>query len=147
LRKTTLFFLFFWFFGTQSGLCDTDGRVPTRVNQSLSDINVEGLIQNGTKLSFPSPMLAEKDPIVGEKDPFWLPGRKNAEEPSRRFGDWKLTAIILKNNRGLAIINGTILREGDSIGGVFVQKILRDRVYLSQEGEKIEVKISPFGEE
>ena len=147
MRKAVLFFLFFWVLGTQSGLCETDGRVSPRINESLSEINVEGLIQKEPKLSFPSSILEETDPIVGEKDPFWLPGRKNADEPSRRFGDWQLTAIILKNNRGVAIINGTILREGDLIGGVLVQKILRDRVYLSREGKKVEVKISPFGEE
>ncbi|HEX9758702.1 MAG TPA: hypothetical protein VGB26_13045 [Nitrospiria bacterium] len=146
MKKTVIFFLFFLALGFQSGFCEGDGRVSPRLDQGLSDINVEGLIQEEAKLIFPPP-LKEKDSEVGKKDPFWLPGRKNPEELAPRFGEWQLTAIILKNNRGLAIINGTILREGDSIEGVRVQKILKDRVFLSQGGAKVEVKISPFGEE
>ena len=63
------------------------------------------------------------------------------------MGDWELTAIILKSHEGLAIVNGSILREGDVVEGARVRRILRDRVILVQEGKRIEVKISPFGED
>jgi hypothetical protein len=82
-----------------------------------------------------------------ERDPFLLPGRKEVKGTSSRHGEWRLTAIIHGDGRALAIINGTILREGDWIERVLVKEIRSDRVYLLEGGQTVELRVNPFGVE
>ncbi len=53
----------------------------------------------------------------------------------------QLSAILIGNNRKIAIINDRMLVVGDKIERNKVIKIFRDRVELSRNGRKLELKL------
>jgi len=46
----------------------------------------------------------------------------------------KVEAIMLSNGRPLAIVNGKVVRAGDSVGAVQIEEILSDGVRFKREG-------------
>ena len=51
-----------------------------------------------------------------------------------KVSDMKLGAISVRQNDRYALINATIVRPGDEVGGMTVESIERDKVILSARG-------------
>jgi len=98
--------------------------------QSLSDINLDWLERQ------------EKYKQWG-RDPFILPSAQGGGELGTESG-LKLSAIIYRKNRGVAIINDHILRKGDRIGGKEIAQVLADRVILRDGGGDKELLVNRF---
>lgn len=98
--------------------------------QSLSDINLDWLERQENYKQW-------------GRDPFDLPSAQGGEE-SGTEGGLKLSAIIYRKNRGVAIINDRILRKGDRIGGKEIARILADRVILRDGSGERELLVNRF---
>lgn len=83
---------------------------------------------------------------VGRKDPFLPPpSGKYIPPASSGGGELNLAGIIWDAERPLAIINDTVIGEGDKIGDKKVIKIEKESVILIQEdGKKYILKLSGF---
>ncbi|MBI4430949.1 MAG: hypothetical protein HY587_04460 [Candidatus Omnitrophica bacterium] len=75
------------------------------------------------------------------RDPFFgLPIEDAAFEQQAsdtRAGELVLTGISLKGKRAMAIVNRTIVREGDEVFGMKVLAIERDRVVFAQNSHEV----------
>ncbi len=132
---------------SQSALWGAGGENASAVRHALSDVNLSGLSKEILAREKPAVPPGEVEERGIGRDPFLLPGRKEVKGSSEGIGEWRLTAIIHGDGRGLAIINGTILREGDWIEGVLVKEIRSDRVYLLKGGQMVELRVNQFGVE
>ncbi len=56
-------------------------------------------------------------------------------------GELKLTGILLRGGKSIAIINRQFLKEGDTIQGVSILKIEKDRVQIDKDGEPSYLRI------
>ena len=101
--------------------------------QALSDINLEWLKKKEQALKW-------------GRDPFVLPtsqaGRGGKEAIESEF---RLSAIIYRAGRGVAIINNRIVRIGDAIEGMKVAEIRQDRVILRDRSGNQELRIKRLG--
>jgi hypothetical protein len=88
-------------------------------------------------------VVKQSEVLKWGRDPFALPVEEKGGGSGIIFGrDLRLSAIINGPGRGVAIINNRILREGDTIEGVQVVKILNDRVMLNDESGYRELRIN-----
>jgi len=74
----------------------------------------------------------------GKRDPFvpLVGGELSAVAPETFAGEFRLEGIILDPREGsLAIINGKVVREGDTLVGYRVDKIKKSSVLMSKEEE------------
>lgn len=75
------------------------------------------------------------------RDPFFgLPIEDSAFEqplPNSSSGELVLSGISLKGKRAMAIVNRTIVREGDEVFGMKVLAIERDRVVFAQNSHEV----------
>ena len=74
------------------------------------------------------------------RDPFFgLPIEDSAFEPppESNTGELVLSGISLKGKRAMAIVNRTIVREGDVVFGMKVLAIERDRVVFAQNSHEV----------
>ncbi|MFH1782656.1 MAG: general secretion pathway protein GspB [Candidatus Omnitrophota bacterium] len=55
--------------------------------------------------------------------------------------DIRLEGIVWEGDSSLAIINGEIIKEGDSVGSVKILKIDKDSVVFDVGGEEVRVKL------
>lgn len=97
---------------------------------SLSDINLRALE------SLPTPA-----PKAWGRDPF-LPVPKAATGE----GPLEMSAVILGNGRGVAIINKRIYRVGDVVSGRVIERILQDRVILSDGNGVLELRVQSLSD-
>jgi type II secretory pathway component PulC len=58
---------------------------------------------------------------------------------------WKLTAVLLSEQRSVAVINGQSLQPGDELEGYTLRSIHEDRVVLTGEGKKLVLQRSGTG--
>jgi type II secretory pathway component PulC len=58
---------------------------------------------------------------------------------------WKLTAVLLSEQRSVAVINGQSLQPGDELEGYTLRSIHEDRVVLTGEGRKLVLQRSGTG--
>lgn len=111
---------------TPVGMEPIPGGVP-----SLSDVNFGALDAK--------PATPEK---AWGRDPFLPPPKSGGDE-----GPLELTAVILGNGRGVAIINKRIYRVGDLVSGRVIERILQDRVILSDANGTIELRVQSLSDE
>ena len=74
------------------------------------------------------------------RDPFFgLPIEDSAFEPppESNAGELVLSGISLKGKRAMAIVNRTIIREGDEVFGMKVLAIEHDRVVFAQNSHEV----------
>lgn len=73
----------------------------------------------------------------GKRDPFLPWGeREGGNKKTFDTQDFKVEGIIFDSAQGsLAVINGVVLKEGDSVGTYKISKIEKGRVQLSQKEE------------
>jgi MSHA biogenesis protein MshK len=64
--------------------------------------------------------------------------RELAQEP---LPHWDLQAIVLGEERRIAVINGRPLAEGSRLGAASLLRIERDRVLLRYQGQTVELKL------
>lgn len=79
----------------------------------------------------------------GKRDPL-LPWP--AEESKRQEGipvdEFRIEGIIYDPTKGsMAIVNGTVVKEGDELGAYRVSKIEKGVIYFSQKGKTIPVRL------
>jgi len=79
----------------------------------------------------PSPTSAARATAVGQPDK----------------GKYSLNGIIRSKDNPVAVINGTAVREGDTLAGAEVVQILSDRVRLRAEGVEWTVSLPSIGHE
>lgn len=82
----------------------------------------------------------------GKRDPFvpLVGGELRAAAPETFAGEFRLEGIILDPREGsLAIINGKVLREGDSLAGYHVDKIRKASVLMSKGEEVFTLNLNP----
>ena len=105
---------------------------PVKLNaQAISDINLEWLEKS-------------QDTQDWGEDPFVLP-RTFTTEDNRSFdGSIRLSAIIHRKGKGVAIINNRIVRKGDTLRGMKVVAILKDRVKLRDGTGEHELRLNPL---
>lgn len=84
---------------------------------------------------------ADQDPM---KPPSWFTSVPVA--PITRT-DLELQQVLLAKDRKIAIINNTMLREGESIAGVEVLKIERHRIRVRQNGVNRYIPLLPIAKE
>lgn len=54
---------------------------------------------------------------------------------------WRLESVISGPNRKMAVINGRIMQEGESINGAILSSIGDDAVLLTRRGKTIQIQI------
>ncbi|HAK88648.1 MAG TPA: hypothetical protein DHV16_07570 [Nitrospiraceae bacterium] len=91
-----------------------------------------------TKISFkqpaPVPSLANPISLEAPKVAFpKVPLDKMAPPPEAKAEEKKVSLILINGGRKIAIINGIIVNEGDSIDSMRVEKIERGRVLLKDK--------------
>lgn len=62
-------------------------------------------------------------------------------EVPRALVDWKVTAIRITENDRTAIVNGKIVREGDTIGTAKILEIQPVSVVLTYENKQVSVRL------
>lgn len=58
---------------------------------------------------------------------------------------YELTAIFTRNNKQYAVVNGSVLKAGDSIADMYVKEISADRVVMHKQharGDKLVLQLS-----
>ena len=98
--------------------------------QPLSEINMQWLERQEKALQW-------------GRDPFALPNRPVGGGIGTD-GEFRLSAIIYRSGRGVAIINNKILRKGDMIEGRRIADILEDRVVLQDATGEKELRVNKF---
>lgn len=89
------------------------------------------------------PATAEKTPTPWGTDPFNRPWRltrtvvSNTPGVAVNKGALKLSAIVVRPDKRYAIINGAIVREGDSVAGRRVTRIESSKVLLDDQGVEV----------
>lgn len=80
----------------------------------------------------------------GRRDPFVSPGTKETRGPKAYdTGDFTVEGIIFDPaNESLAVINGKVLREMESLGGFRIDKIERTGVHLSREETRLTLRLN-----
>jgi type II secretory pathway component PulC len=58
---------------------------------------------------------------------------------------WKLTAVLLSEQRSVAVINGQSFQPGDELEGYTLSSIYEDRVVLTGKGRKLVLQRSGTG--
>ncbi len=75
-----------------------------------------------------------------QRDPFWplvtAGGAVVAYDTDFAVAEMVLEGVIVDENGGLAIINGTVLEQGKVFGGYVVQKVAADKVILVKDGRE-----------
>lgn len=100
--------------------------------QALSDLNLEWLKKKEQALQW-------------GRDPFVLPTKGERGEGEQGAGsEFRLSAIIYRNGRGVAIINNRIVRVGDVIEEMKVAEIRQDRVILRSASGNKELRVNRF---
>jgi type II secretory pathway component PulC len=67
------------------------------------------------------------------------------ENEELKTATWKLTAVLLSEQRSVAVINGQSLQPGDELEGYTLRSIHEDRVVLTGEGRKLVLQRSGTG--
>jgi len=75
------------------------------------------------------------------KDPTRPPVDAEPSLALAEVADIQLTQIIYSDVKKLAVINGTSLREGNTIAGFTVSEILPNKVNLNRSGERITLNV------
>ncbi len=83
----------------------------------------------------------------GKRDPLWplVSSTGNIINYDKEFqaSDLKIEGIMLGvNGQHLAIINGQIVKKGDQLGSLAVEKIGKNMVILTQGEQKFELKLN-----
>lgn len=84
----------------------------------------------------PAPSTIDFAVRVQPKDPTQPPGRahrqvvSNGVVVSKQMAIPKLTSILTSDERRLAVINGKLVREGESVAGMRVVRVAKDEVQL-----------------
>lgn len=64
-----------------------------------------------------------------------------AQDVPRELIEWKLTAIRITGTDRTAIVNGKIVREGDTLGSARVLEIQPISVLLSHENKQVSIRL------
>ena len=100
--------------------------------RALSDINLEWLKKKEQALRW-------------GRDPFLLPEKQPGQGGKEAVeGEFRLSAIIYRAGRGVAIINNRIVRVGDVIEEMKVAEIRQDRVILRSAAGNKELRVNRF---
>ena len=100
--------------------------------QALSDLNLEWLKKKEQALRW-------------GRDPFLLPEKQPGQGGKEAVeGEFRLSAIIYRAGRGVAIINNRIVRVGDVIEEMKVAEIRQDRVILRSAAGNKELRVNRF---
>lgn len=101
-------------------------------DQSLSDLNLEWLKK-------------KEEALRWGRDPFMLPEKQPGDGGKEAAsGEFRLSAIIYRAGRGVAIINNRIVRVGDVIEEMQVAEIQQDRVILKSASGNTELRVNRF---
>jgi hypothetical protein len=100
-------------------------RKPVELANTRSPLEA----MEGREKDFPSEVLADIAPAAGHEKNKGMEKEKNVAQ--------KLSLILIKDHTKLAIVNGTVVREGDMTKSGKIQKITKDGIILkNSEGEK-----------
>lgn len=61
----------------------------------------------------------------------------DSSNEKKKTDSWKLTAVLLSNNRSVAVVNGMTLQPGDVLEGYTLMGIYKDHVLLHGKGRKL----------
>ncbi len=112
------------------------GRITKIVAVCLLFLNAAGL-EAQTAQEFTYDSKGRRDPFV----PLIGQGHQR-EEDGNLSGELRLEGIILDPGKeSLAVINGKVVKEGDSFGPYKVAKIERTSVLLSKENETFSLRL------
>jgi type II secretory pathway component PulC len=76
----------------------------------------------------------------GKRDPLIPWKAEQLPQEADEVSDIKIEGIIFDPERGsYAILNGTVVREGEALGGYRVRRIEKKRVLLSRQNKEIEL--------
>ena len=75
------------------------------------------------------------------RPPEYRPQSLASRQLPKELVDWKVTAIRIAGEDRSAIINGNIVREGDSVGAARILEIQPVAVVLDYENRKLEVRL------
>lgn len=101
----------------------------------LSELLLAGLLSTSA-LAQNAPPDPMRPPTQAEVEAWFGRGTTTAER-----APFDLQAILLGPGRRIAIVDGTRLRVGESIGNATVESIEPGRVVLSRAGQRIELNI------
>jgi MSHA biogenesis protein MshK len=73
--------------------------------------------------------------VVALDDPTRPPGTGSSSQEQRPLPNLSLESILISTNRRVAVINGQALVEGQTVDGVRVRQIHRDRVEVTASGK------------
>lgn len=80
----------------------------------------------------------------GRRDPFLPPGQGGE---SGSVGGVRLEGILLDPRGGsLAIVNGQMVREGETVNGLVLKRLGENRAFFEREGEELEVVLNEDNE-
>lgn len=63
----------------------------------------------------------------------------------KKTDSWQLTAVLLSDERSVAVVNGQSLQIGDVVEGYTLVRIYKDRVVLNGKGRKLVLERSGTG--
>jgi type II secretory pathway component PulC len=69
---------------------------------------------------------------------FFVP-KPSAQNPGAPF---RLTGVVYSQSESYCLLNGKVLKQGESVGGAIVEKITPNSVTLSRDGEIITVPVT-----
>lgn len=89
------------------------------------------------------PMLTRADVLV---DPTRPPVRAEQEKPAPAIAErrsWALESTLVSPERRVAVINGKLVSEGESVDGARVIAIRKRDVLLSAQGRRMTLQLLP----
>ena len=92
-------------------------------------------VKDADSASKPVEVFEPADKTAWKRDPFALP-RTKAGADSREH---HLQAVLHRDGRSFALINGRVYRQNDRVGESLLAEIRKDRVVLTTEGQKQEL--------
>jgi hypothetical protein len=87
----------------------------------------------------------EMDAGAWRRDPFWYQkGSTDQLNKTKQIDDIRLEAIVMRNGKGYAIVNGRVVGVGDRIQGAVIAWITGDSLLMkSKDGAKV-IRIDKF---
>lgn len=76
-------------------------------------------------------------------DPTRPSGMRQTADPADTAGDWRLTATHIAAGQRSAVVNGSRVREGETIGGARVLHIRHGQVQLLAQGRVTTLHLLP----
>ena len=103
-------------------------NLPTRQIENVE----EGAAPSSENMSLPDEIARKYGALSWGKNPFYHSHQPARAEIKQKIIELHLLGILYRQVNARALINSTVVREGDTIAGYTVEKITRDFVTVSK---------------